>query len=104
MTKLIVSQLPFSITESDIRDVFSPFGELTQVTLPLDVTTQAPMGIAHVTFAEGEHAAAEAGSAQEEEGTEGGGEGSQVKEQRVVWRFSARDCAWWRGCCRGRPR
>ena len=48
MKKLFVGNLPFSITEEDVRGVFQEFGEVGGVTIPTDKATGKPRGFAFV--------------------------------------------------------
>jgi RNA recognition motif-containing protein len=50
--KLFVGNLPWSMTEDGIRDLFSEFGEITQVSLITDRMTGRSKGFAFVEFAE----------------------------------------------------
>ncbi|KAG6844322.1 hypothetical protein H0H87_007806 [Tephrocybe sp. NHM501043] len=49
--RLFVRNLAFSCTEADLRELFSPFGEVSQVHIPVDINTKQPKGVAYVTFA-----------------------------------------------------
>jgi cold-inducible RNA-binding protein len=57
-TKLYVSNLSFSASESDLRGAFEPFGQVTEVAIPTDRETGRPRGFAFVTFAAAESAQA----------------------------------------------
>ncbi|ETW79698.1 hypothetical protein HETIRDRAFT_445497 [Heterobasidion irregulare TC 32-1] len=48
--RLFVRNLAFSCTEAELRDLFQPFGEVSQVHIPIDITTKNPKGLAYVTF------------------------------------------------------
>jgi RNA recognition motif-containing protein len=50
--KLFVGSIPYSATEDQLRDLFSPHGELVEVKLITDRMTGRSKGIAFVTFAE----------------------------------------------------
>jgi len=54
--KLYIGNLPYSITETTLRDLFSPFGELKSVNVITDKFTGKPRGFAFVEFVEKEHA------------------------------------------------
>jgi len=49
-TKMYVGNIPFSATESEIRDLFSPFGGVTDIHLPTDRDSGRPRGFAFVTM------------------------------------------------------
>lgn len=57
--RLFVGNLPFDVTESELRDLFSPVGALSYVFLPVDRESGKKRGFAFVEFAE-EAKAAEA--------------------------------------------
>ncbi|GAA5840354.1 hypothetical protein JCM11251_006703 [Rhodosporidiobolus azoricus] len=48
--RLFVRNLPFATTREELDELFSRFGPLEQVHLPLDRSTQAPKGLAYITF------------------------------------------------------
>ncbi|KAJ4490517.1 hypothetical protein J3R30DRAFT_93378 [Lentinula aciculospora] len=50
-SRLFVRNLAFSCTDSDLSTLFSKFGELSQVHIPVDPSTRQPKGLAYVTFA-----------------------------------------------------
>lgn len=50
--KLFVGNLPWSMTEESIRELFSEFGEITQVSLITDRMTGRSKGFAFVEFAD----------------------------------------------------
>ena len=54
--RLFVRNLSYSTTEDDLAGLFDKFGPLTEVTIPLDKTTNRPTGFAFVTFMLPEHA------------------------------------------------
>ncbi|KNZ77947.1 Multiple RNA-binding domain-containing protein 1 [Termitomyces sp. J132] len=49
-SRLFVRNLAFSCTDADLAELFSPFGDLTQVHIPIDINTKQPKGVAYVTF------------------------------------------------------
>ncbi|KAI0053501.1 RNA-binding domain-containing protein [Auriscalpium vulgare] len=50
--RLFVRNLAFTCTEEELRELFQPFGELSQVHIPIDHLTKEPRGLAYVSFAE----------------------------------------------------
>jgi len=50
--KLFVGNLPYSVTEDQLRDIFSEFGDLEEVKLLTDRATGRSRGIAFVKFAD----------------------------------------------------
>jgi RNA recognition motif-containing protein len=60
MSKIYVGNLPFTASEDDIRQLFSPYGTVTSVSLITDRETGAPRGFG---FVEMENGAKEAISA-----------------------------------------
>lgn len=50
--KIFVGNLPFSMTQDAIQDLFSEFGEITEVSLITDRMTGRSKGFAFVVFAE----------------------------------------------------
>lgn len=54
--KLYVGSLPYSVTESQIKDLFAPYGEISEVVLIKDKETGRSKGFAFVTFASPESA------------------------------------------------
>ena len=50
-SKLFVGNLSFTTGEAELRDAFSPFGNVTEVNLVSDRYTGRPRGFAFVTFA-----------------------------------------------------
>lgn len=72
--KLYVGNLPFSISESELRDVFTPYGEIEELAMITDRDTGRPRGFAFVTFAS-QHAAE---SALEQNGKDLGGRALKV--------------------------
>ncbi|KZT19567.1 hypothetical protein NEOLEDRAFT_1077530 [Neolentinus lepideus HHB14362 ss-1] len=51
-SRLFVRNLAFSCTEDELRELFEPYGEVSQVHLPLDNSTKDPKGFAYVSFAQ----------------------------------------------------
>ena len=49
-SKMYVGNLPFSATEADLRDLFAPYGSVTDLFLPTDRDTGRPRGFAFVTM------------------------------------------------------
>ena len=49
-TKMYVGNLPFSATEEDVRALFSEYGVVTDVHLPIDRDSGRPRGFAFVTM------------------------------------------------------
>ncbi|ESK91484.1 pre-rrna processing protein [Moniliophthora roreri MCA 2997] len=56
--RLFVRNLTFSCSEEDLREMFSPHGQISQVHIPLDPVTRQSKGLAYVTFADPVDAAA----------------------------------------------
>lgn len=54
--RLFVRNLCYSTTEEDIQELFSKYGELSEVLLPIDSRTRKIKGFAHITFLIPEHA------------------------------------------------
>jgi RNA recognition motif-containing protein len=50
--RLFVGNLPYDVTESDLRDFFQPVGELSSVIIPMDRDTGKPRGFAFIEFAD----------------------------------------------------
>ena len=48
MTKIYVGNLPFTATESEVRDLFAQHGTVDSVALPTDRETGRPRGFAFV--------------------------------------------------------
>ena len=48
--RLYVRNLSYTCTSQDLEDLFSPFGQLTEVYLPIDATTKKAKGFAFVQF------------------------------------------------------
>ncbi|KAK7030632.1 multiple RNA-binding domain-containing protein 1 [Favolaschia claudopus] len=51
-SRLFVRNLAFSCTESDLQELFSPFGQISQVHIPLDSASKQSKGVAYVTFSQ----------------------------------------------------
>lgn len=49
--KLYVGNLPFSVDESQLRGIFSQYGEISELALIMDRDTGRPKGFGFVTFA-----------------------------------------------------
>jgi RNA recognition motif-containing protein len=49
--KLYVGNFPYSVDESQLRDLFSQYGDITDLALIMDRETGRPKGFAFVTFA-----------------------------------------------------
>ncbi|KAG6889270.1 hypothetical protein C0992_005794 [Termitomyces sp. T32_za158] len=49
-SRLFVRNLAFGCTQPELEGVFSPFGEVVQVHIPVDINTKQPKGVAYVTF------------------------------------------------------
>lgn len=77
--KLFVGNLPFKITEGELQDLFAEHGEVSDVFIPLDRSTNRPRGFAFVTIDDNTaaHAAIEALN-----GAEVGGRNINVNEAR----------------------
>jgi RNA recognition motif-containing protein len=54
--KLFVGNLPYSVTEDEVRGLFSEFGEVQGVIIPTDRETGKPRGFAFVEMAQDEDA------------------------------------------------
>ena len=54
--RLFVGNLSYDVTESDLREFFSPVGPLSNVIIPMDRETGKPRGFAFVEFSEQAHA------------------------------------------------
>lgn len=48
--KLFIGNLPFKLTEDDIRELFTKFGSITEVAIPTNRETGRPRGFAFVTY------------------------------------------------------
>ena len=49
-TKMYVGNLPFTATETDLRQLFTDFGTVTDLFLPVDHVSGRPRGFAFVTM------------------------------------------------------
>ena len=49
--KLYVGNLPFSVNEEQLRGVFAPYGDISQLNLIMDRDTGRPKGFGFITFA-----------------------------------------------------
>ena len=58
--RIYVGNLPFSVPEDDLRELFSPFGEIVSINVITDRDTGAPRGFAFVEMNEGAQEAIEA--------------------------------------------
>ena len=56
--KLYVGNLSFNTTESQLRDLFAAYGEVTSASLVMDRDTGRPRGFGFVEFADAGHAQA----------------------------------------------
>lgn len=56
MKKLFVGNLPYSVTEDEVRTMFGEFGEIQGVIIPTDRETGKPRGFAFVEMADDEAA------------------------------------------------
>ncbi|XP_053558130.1 probable RNA-binding protein 19 isoform X2 [Bombina bombina] len=54
--RLFVRNLPYSCTEEDLEKLFSKYGPISEIHLPIDSLTKKPKGFAFVTFLITEHA------------------------------------------------
>ena len=49
-TKIYVGNLPFSVTDNDLKELFTPFGEVTEAVVIADRGTGRSKGFGFVTF------------------------------------------------------
>lgn len=49
-TKMYVGNLPFSSLEGDLRELFSEYGTVTDIFMPMDQVTGRPRGFAFITM------------------------------------------------------
>ncbi len=54
--ELFVRNLSYRTTEQDLDQLFNPFGQITNINMPIDSLTKQPKGFAHITFMFPEHA------------------------------------------------
>ena len=54
--ELFVRNLSYRTTEQDLEQLFSPFGQITNINMPIDSLTKQPKGFAHIIFMFPEHA------------------------------------------------
>lgn len=54
--ELFVRNLSYRTTEQELEKLFSPFGQVTNINMPIDSLTKQPKGFARVTFMFPEHA------------------------------------------------
>jgi len=54
--ELFVRNLSYRTTEQDLEQLFNPFGQITNINMPIDSLTKQPKGFAHITFMFPEHA------------------------------------------------
>ncbi|TCD61352.1 Multiple RNA-binding domain-containing protein 1 [Steccherinum ochraceum] len=57
-SRLFLRNLSYACTDEELMSLFKPFGEVSQVHIPLDATTKAPKGVAYVSFADPTNAVA----------------------------------------------
>ncbi|KAK0445041.1 uncharacterized protein EV420DRAFT_1648558 [Desarmillaria tabescens] len=50
-SRLFVRNLAFSCTDTELQELFSRYGEISQVHIPLDAQTKQSKGLAYITFA-----------------------------------------------------
>jgi RNA recognition motif-containing protein len=50
--KLYVGNFPYSVTEDQLRDLFEPYGEITDLAMIMDRETGRPKGFGFITFAQ----------------------------------------------------
>ncbi|KAH8101233.1 hypothetical protein BXZ70DRAFT_935079 [Cristinia sonorae] len=56
--RLFLRNLSYSCTDEELMTLFKPFGEVSQVHIPLDPLAKTPKGVAYVTFADPTNAVA----------------------------------------------
>lgn len=49
-TTIFIGNLPFSTTEDELREAFTPFGSIVNVHIPMNRETQQPRGFAFLEF------------------------------------------------------
>ncbi len=52
--KLYLGNLPFAASDEDIREAFAPYGNITDLFIPLDRETNRPRGFAFITLEDDE--------------------------------------------------
>ena len=57
MKNLFIGNMSFQTTESDLRELFAPFGQVTRVHIAMDRETNRPRGFAFVEMPNDEEAA-----------------------------------------------
>ncbi|EMD35195.1 hypothetical protein CERSUDRAFT_116663 [Gelatoporia subvermispora B] len=50
--RLFLRNLSYTCTDEELKQLFSPYGEIAQVHIPVDPLTKQPKGLAYVTFAQ----------------------------------------------------
>ncbi|KAG5643857.1 hypothetical protein DXG03_009541 [Asterophora parasitica] len=50
--RLFIRNLAFSCTDVDLLELFQPYGDISQVHIPVDLATKQPKGVAYITFAQ----------------------------------------------------
>lgn len=50
--KLYVGNFPFTVEESQLRDIFAPYGDIEELAMIMDRDTGRPKGFAFITYAE----------------------------------------------------
>ncbi len=78
MTKLFVGNLPFSVTEEALRDLFTPHGTIEKLALITDRDTGQPRGFGFIEMSSGDAARA----MQALNGTDFGGRTLKVNEAK----------------------
>ncbi|OCH87831.1 hypothetical protein OBBRIDRAFT_795808 [Obba rivulosa] len=56
--RLFLRNLAYACTEAELQELFSPYGEIAQVHIPVDPGTKQPKGLAYVTFTQPNNAVA----------------------------------------------
>ena len=49
--KLYIGNLPFSVDDAQVRALFTPYGEISELSLIMDRDTGRPKGFGFITFA-----------------------------------------------------
>ena len=87
MKKLFVGNLSYRTTRDELEALFTPMGEVTELSIPTDRDTGRPRGFAFVTYAD---PASAAEAVAKLDGSEIGGRTVQVREaEERTSRFSA---------------